>query len=81
VLRIVEAKRQIARREAVVSLDFSYKYHYTAATAVLEKTLSETRERERDSGEAKAIVNATVAFEDIRRKDRERREALAKKAS
>lgn len=82
VLRIVEARQQVARRGAVVSLDFSYKYHYSAATAVLEKTLSETREQERDTGIAKAIVNPTVAFEDVRRKDRERREAMAaKKAS
>jgi hypothetical protein len=76
VLRIVQARQQVARRGAVVSLDFSYKYHYSAATAVLEKTLSETRERERDSGEAKAITTATVAFEDIRRKDAEKRAKL-----
>jgi hypothetical protein len=76
VLRIVEARQQVARRGAVVSLDFSYKYHYSAATAVLEKTLSETRERERDNGTAKAITTATVAFEDVRRKDAERRAKL-----
>lgn len=78
VLQIVEGRQQIARRGALVSLDHSYKYHYSAGVAVLEKTLSETRELERDNGTAKAIITPTVAFEDIRRRDREKVARLAK---
>lgn len=70
VLQLVERRQQIARRGALVTLDHSYKYHYSAGVAVLEKTLSEAREKERDAGTARAIITATVAFEDVRRKER-----------
>ena len=80
VLRIVQTRQQIARRGALVSLDHSYTYHYSAAVTVLAKTLSEQRETERDNGTAKAVVSATVAFEDVRRKDAERRAAAERKA-
>jgi hypothetical protein len=78
VLRIVQTRQQVARRGALVSLDHSYTYHYSAAVTVLAKTLSEQRETERDNGTAKAVVSATVAFEDVRRKEKERREAQQK---
>jgi hypothetical protein len=80
VLRIVREHQQVARRGAVVSLDHSYRWHYSGTVTVLAKTLSEERERERENGTAKATVSATVAFEDIRRKDRERRVAMEKSA-
>ena len=80
VLTIVQKRQQIARRGALVSLDHSYNYHYSAAVTVLAKTLSEQRETERDNGTAKAVVSATVAFEDVRRKDAERRAAAERKA-
>src|SRR6187551_169535 len=37
VLRIVESRQQVARRGALVSLDHSYSYHYSAAITVLSK--------------------------------------------
>jgi hypothetical protein len=76
VLHIVKTHQQVARRGAVVSLDHSYRWHYSGVVTVLAKTLSEERERERENGTAKATVSATVAFEDVRRKDRERRVAM-----
>lgn len=78
VLKIVQARQQVARKGALVSLDHSYSYHYSAAITVLAKTLSEQREMERDNGTAKAVVSPTVAFEDVRRKEKERREAQQK---
>lgn len=80
VLRIVQTRLQVARKGALVSLDHSYTYHYSAAITVLAKTLSEQREAERDNGTAKAVVTATVAFEDVRRKEAGRREAAGRKA-
>lgn len=78
VLKIVQARQQVARKGALVSLDHSYSYHYSAATLVLAKTLSEARELERDNGTALAVVSPTVAFEDVRRKDAEKRAKLSK---
>lgn len=78
VLQIVRTRQQIARRGALVTLDHSYAYHYSAAVAVIAKALSEARDGERDSGEAKAVVTETVAFEDVRRRDAEKRAKVAK---
>jgi hypothetical protein len=80
VLLIVKTHQQVARRGAVVSLDHSYRWHYSGVVTQMAKTLSEERERERENGSAKASVSATVAFEDVRRKDRERRVAMEKSA-
>lgn len=79
-LQIVREHQQIARRGAVVSLDHSYRWHYCGTFRVLPKTLSDERECERENATAKATVSATVAFEDVRRKDRERRAAMEKSA-
>jgi len=78
VLHIVKTHQQVARRGAVVSLDHSYRWHYSGIVTAMAKTLSEERERERENGTAKASVSATVAFEDVRRKDQERRMAMEK---
>jgi hypothetical protein len=78
VLHIVKTHQQIARRGAVVSLDHSYRWHYSGNVTRLAKTLSDEREAERENGAAKATVSATVAFEDVRRKERERRIAMEK---
>ena len=78
VLHIVKMHQQIARRGAVVSLDQSYRWHYSGLVTALAKTLSEERERERENGSAKASVTPTVAFEDVRRKDSQRRAAMEK---
>lgn len=77
ILAIVQPRGQVARRGALVSLDKSYSYHYSAAVAVLSKTLSDTRATERETGLAKAVVTETVAFEDVRRRDTERRNKMA----
>lgn len=77
VLAIVQPRGQVARRGALVSLDKSYSYHYSAAVAVLSKTLSDTRATERETGLAKAVVTETVAFEDVRRRDAAKRERMA----
>lgn len=76
VLQIVKVHQQVARRGALVSLDHSYRWHYSGTITVLAKSLSEEREKERENGTAKATVSATVAFEDVRRKDRSRREGM-----
>lgn len=78
VLQIVRVHQQVARRGALVSLDHCYRWHYSGTVTVLAKTLADERETERENGTAKATVSATVAFEDVRRKERERREAMEK---
>lgn len=80
VLHIVKTHQQVARRGAVVSLDHSYRWHYSGVVTAMAKSLSEERERERENGSAKASVSATVAFEDVRRRDQERRLAMEKTA-
>ncbi len=77
ILAIVQPRGQVARRGALVSLDKSYAYHYSAAVTVLAKALSETRATERDTGLAKAVVTETVAFEDVRRRDAAKRGKMA----
>jgi hypothetical protein len=78
VLTIVQARQQVARRGALVSLDKSYAYHYSVVVTALAKTVAEARERERENGTAKAVVTETVAFEDVRRREREKRERMEK---
>jgi len=75
ILAIVQPRGQVARRGALVSLDKSYAY--SAAVAVLSKTLSDTRATERDTGLAKAVVTETVSFEDVRRRDAAKRAKMA----
>lgn len=77
VLAIVQPRGQVARLGALVSLDKSYSYNYSAAVAVLAKTLSDTRATERETGLAKAVVTETVAFEDVRRRDAAKRAKMA----
>jgi hypothetical protein len=76
VLDIVKAHQQIARKGAVVKLSKLYEWTYGDIVTGLAKTLADEREHERDSGKALATVTATVAFEDVRAKDRARRERM-----
>ena len=78
VLEIVKVRQQVSRRGAVVPLDHAYRWFYSGEVTHSAKVLSEQREKERETGVAKVTVSPTVAFEDIRRKDRERREAMEK---
>jgi hypothetical protein len=76
VLDIVKVHQQVARKGAVVRLSKLYEWKYGDIVTGLAKTLADEREHERESGIALATVNATVAFEDVRAKERARRERM-----
>jgi len=78
VLEIVKERQQVSRSGAIVTLDHAYRWFYTGEVTCLAKQLSDRREKERETGVAKVTASPTVAFEDVRRKDREKREAMEK---
>jgi hypothetical protein len=76
VLALVKVHQQIARKGAVVKLTKLYDWKYGVVVAELAKTLADERERARENGSALATVTPAVAFEDVRAKERSKRERM-----
>jgi hypothetical protein len=76
VLAIVKVHLQVARKGAVVKLKNCYEWKYSAVIAEMAKDLSDAKETARENGSALASVGTTVAFEDVRAKERAKRERM-----
>ena len=76
VLALVKLHKQIAHKGAVVKLTTLYDWKYDEIVGAAAKALADARELARESGTALATLTPTVAFEDVRAKERARRERM-----
>lgn len=76
VLALVQRELQVAWSGSLTCLDVSVRYHYSARVVALEKTLAEVKALEREDGTAGRLATQTVAWEDVRQRERVRREKM-----